>query len=334
MSSLFQDVLHGCKEIRTISSTTSNFIILLRRQIIFSGRESIMFFVLPNSIRSRLRPLGSIRATLSIPMDAGPFRSWFSSESKTPISEAETAIVRKPSTADVVDENGVEEAVPLPEQKATLTSEISIIVNLPAQPSGTDWKCARQGMRLLATAVEESMAASPSYSASFERRSYIDGVSYLMKALPADLDETEATILRRSLPPSLVDQIVPVEMTRPYTLQPAGGRSFLHRGTQMVVSTVIVWLCFVWPYILSLVRMMVHYERKYKFGENIVGQGIQLASTVGRKGMKLSGAVYNMSDGKVRQVLADALARTLHSIAGGAWEGVEQGWSTVWKKGD
>lgn len=187
-------------------------------------------------------------------------------------------------------------------------------------------------MRLIGAAVQDSNPADPSYSVSFERKAYVDGVSYLLKALPPDLDDAELATLHRSMPGKLVAQAVPSDQQCRATPRVVAGRSFLHRGTQAVVAQVIVLLCLVWPYALFLLQQMAHYERKYKVSENLVGQSMRLANIVGKHSVSLSGAIYNMGDGKVGQGLTGVVAWTVQDMAGGFSEGVEEGWSKVTRR--
>lgn len=103
----------------------------------------------------------------------------------------------------------------------------------------------------------------------------------------------------------------------------------MHRGMQLLVAQAVVWFCVAWPYILFLLQQMALYERRYKISEKFVGRSIELANSFARYGMSASIAVCRMGDGKVGQVLTDALSWTIQGMAGGFSDGVEDGWSRV-----
>jgi hypothetical protein len=186
-------------------------------------------------------------------------------------------------------------------------------------------------MELMFNAIQESKnPVSQNYRGPFERTAYIDGVAYLLRGLPQDLDETEASMIRRSMPASLADSFPQsVEGVRLPNSRHAGDRTLLHKAMQLFVARAIIWFSFLWPYILLLLGKAAKYERKYKVCENLVGQGVELANVLGRQSVSMSVAVYNLGDGKVGQLLMDSLAWTVQSMAGGFSDGVEEGWSKV-----
>jgi hypothetical protein len=73
-------------------------------------------------------------------------------------------------------------------------------------------------MRLVVTASESSNLADPTYSQSFNRKVYVDIVSYLLKGLPRDLNDTEIETLGESMPLTLreatrrTDDMKPVKL--------------------------------------------------------------------------------------------------------------------------
>lgn len=305
-----------------------------------------MFSVLPTSIQSRLPPLPSIRRLVIAPTKGRPYPNIpYSSGSTTPLTEADTIVADDSGSMRLEEVVDIEGTLALAESKARgFATGPNIIPTLggAASPavSGIDWRCGRQGTELLINALEEAKSTvSPSYHAAFERSAYIDAIAYLLKGLPSDLDRTEVTVLRKSLPASIVRETFLAEggnaakqqQHRHFQQSHKGsrGQSFVHRGMRMLVARAIVMFCIVWPYVLFLLGQVAHYERKYKVSENIVGQSIELANAFGRQSVSISGAIYNMGDGKVGQILTDAIAWFVRGVAGGFAEGVEEGWSRV-----
>ena len=178
---------------------------------------------------------------------------------------------------------------------------------------------------------EHSLGVRQGSDIAFERSAYIDGVSYLLRGLPGELDEAETTVLRRALPVPLVDpSAAPAprcghhpricDLTR---------QSALHRWTRRLVANIIVWFFVAWPYIVSLIQRIAHYERKHKVSERVVERGMELANACTRRGADVSESVCRMGDGRVGQALTDRLSWAIQGVTGGLSDGVEEGWSRV-----
>lgn len=191
-------------------------------------------------------------------------------------------------------------------------------------------------MELLISAVDESKNAGTSnaYDAAFERRAYLDGLSYLLQGLPRDLDASEAAVLRKALPSVMSESLSSSSngsSPRPqmfFSRQGDDGTpTLLQRGMKVVVATAIAWFCIVWPYVLLLLKLGAHYERKYKVSEQLLGRGIVLANALGKKSVAVSQVIGKMGDGMVGHVLNGAVAWTVHGVASGISEGVEEGLS-------
>lgn len=161
-------------------------------------------------------------------------------------------------------------------------------------------------------------------SPSFERKAYIDGVSYLLKALPQDLDESELAVIRRSLPK-------PIDEANGQARLANGPENpnLLHRSIQRVVVKIFILLHLVMPYIIFFFQQAAQLERKYKVSKQVVGQAMDLANAFGRGSVTLSGAIYNMGDGKVGHALAGACSWALEGVAGGLSDGVGEGIAAV-----
>ncbi|KAJ9138926.1 hypothetical protein NKR23_g8229 [Pleurostoma richardsiae] len=200
---------------------------------------------------------------------------------------------------------------------------------LAERASGVDWKCGQQGMRLMDTAIIEANPANAGYSPAFERKAYIDGVSFLLKGLPRDLDESEMIALGSSLPTTFGSMSATGGLPNSASSQAYGERNVLHRSIQTVVVKLFVLLHLIMPYVIFLLRQLAQLERKYKVSENVVGQTIELANAFGRCSVSLSGTIYNMSDGKVGQALANVFAWAIEGVAGGISDGVGEGLARV-----
>ncbi|KAK8051572.1 hypothetical protein PG993_002957 [Apiospora rasikravindrae] len=184
-------------------------------------------------------------------------------------------------------------------------------------PSGVKWRYARQGQHLTAIASEELD------DASFERRSYIDGVAYYLRACPDNLNELETDILLRSAP-FLAERPRPtrrIAIRRPTDR----GKTFLHRGVQQAVALAMVAIHAIWCAVLLLGRVGVRYERQYNLSSQLVAHGYWFANSVGKHSVHLSARLQKAGDGKVGQIFSGLVAWTMESFTGGIQDGYGDG---------
>jgi hypothetical protein len=254
-------------------------------------------------------------------------RQWSASGVTTPISEdteTETLVASE-------GENPLG-ALWLSGQRNDTIGESLVKAGQPG--SGIEWRCGRPGMELLISAVDESKNAgrSTTYDAAFERSVYLDGLSYMLRGLPKDLNATEVATLRKALPESLTECLAtgsrPASRPQLFAGPNENGQpTLLQQVMKLVVARAIVWFCIIWPYVLLLLKMGAHYERKYKVSEQLLGRGIVLANALGKRSSAISRVIGNMGDGVVGQVVNNAVAWTVHGVASGISEGVEEGLS-------
>ncbi|OIW32123.1 hypothetical protein CONLIGDRAFT_641873 [Coniochaeta ligniaria NRRL 30616] len=283
---------------------------------------SVLFSVLPLSIQSRLPPMLSMATTPSGGYEDKTWNSRTSSGATTPFTEADTL---------VGDEDGVVEIVDFAAGRTDMQSRSDI------GPSGIDWRCGRPGLELLISAVDESTNAAvlrsgrrSSHNTTFERRAYLDGVSYLLRGLPQDLDETEVSVLMRALPSSVAGEQRDARGRLVYSGQPRHGYgkpSVLQKSMRAVVARAIVWFCILWPYILVLLKWVAAYEKKHRISEQVVAQGVAMVTACGKWTVSIFEAIFSRGDGRLGQALADTVAWTLHDMIAGVSEGVQDGFA-------
>jgi hypothetical protein len=314
---------------RTIPAEPSSFVqedYSMKRQTV-----SVIFSVLPLSIQSRLPPMLSRPTTPSGGFADKPWNSSTSSGATTPFTEAETL---------VSDEDGVVETLDFAARRTDALSRPDVgALQRPAPGSGIEWRCGRPGLELLISAVDESKNAAvlrsghmAPHDATFERRAYLDGVSYLLRGLPQDMDETEMSILMRALPSS-ADKTHPDGRGRlAYSGQASheySKPSVLYKSMRAIVARAIVWFCILWPYILVLLRWAAAYEKKHRISDQVVAQGMALATACGKWIVRITEAICSRGDGQLGRALADTVAWTVHDMVAGVSEGVQDGLSQV-----
>lgn len=167
----------------------------------------------------------------------------------------------------------------------------------------------------------------------FERKAFIDGVTYLLKALPQDLDAVELRRIHSALPEHMMqsDSVVARPRIDIAHNQP---RSILHRGVQMVVVNMVFLMSILMPYLVCLLRYAARMERKYKLSERVVGHSLDLAKSIGKQSASLTETLCQMNDGKVGQALTEAVIWTVDGVAQGISDGVGEGLSMLGARTD
>ncbi|KAL1879366.1 hypothetical protein VTK73DRAFT_7097 [Phialemonium thermophilum] len=286
---------------------------------------SILYSALMPSVQGRLPPEASIRRsmtatdTCSIPILTSP-------ES----ASTSAYVASQGWEDDIVDSRRSSWALP---DSTALQGRYDSASTRPASADrlGVDWMCGQQGVQLIVNARREAgrQSLSGNYNAQFERNTYIDGVSYLLRGLPSDLDKTEAAVLRKSLPAPVVDSPTFAREPAERTSRDAHERSLLRRITKLLVAQLIVWLVFIWPHVVQLLRKLMQFEREHRISENIFGRSISFANTFAKVGMAAALAVCNMCDGKAKDIVADGIAWTVQGVVAGFSDGVEDGWAKI-----
>ncbi|KAH8680896.1 hypothetical protein BX600DRAFT_504646 [Xylariales sp. PMI_506] len=198
-------------------------------------------------------------------------------------------------------------------------------VNRRCSPSGVKWRYARQGAHLTSTASVETE------DADFERRSYIDGVAYFLRACPDNLTDLETDILLRSAPWLAATQLRPPSEIA--IAHPAGRRrTFLHRSVQYIVSCAVVLLHALWCFLLVAGRIGARYERQYNVSEWIAANGFEVANALGRHSVVLSERIGAMGEGRLGQALSGLCAWAVDSLTGGIQDGYGDGMMRVRRK--
>ncbi|KAK5634560.1 hypothetical protein RRF57_010273 [Xylaria bambusicola] len=162
---------------------------------------------------------------------------------------------------------------------------------------------------------------------AFSRKSYIDGVAYVLMALPEDLSDREVASIREALPPSMSDlDLVDEADGRAIGWKSApGSRTVLQRCVAITVALSVVFIHTILSYASIVVSVGAYYERKHNISEQILSKGFVIASAVGRHSVFLSAKICAMKDGPVGKAISNMATRTVESVASGIQEGIGQG---------
>jgi hypothetical protein len=181
------------------------------------------------------------------------------------------------------------------------------------------------GVNLIGVAADSGVEGP---NALFERKAYVDGLTYLLRALPPDLDDYESEQIRVALPADLALCDQRLDQSRPLAWREDDAevpRSFIHRLVQMTVAHVFLIVHFILPYVLLLLRFGMRVERRYRVSETIVEQSIGMLHVIGRHCTHAAETVFRGSDGKAGQRLSSAVIWLAEEVTRGVSDGVGEG---------
>lgn len=158
----------------------------------------------------------------------------------------------------------------------------------------------------------------------------MDGVTYLLKGLPRDLDACEMKQIQSALPPDLRSQETLQDHPESDRIMSiTSQRSFLHRGVQMAVVNFIFFVHLLIPYFMFLLKQVAQVERRYKVSETLVSHGKEVMNVLGKQSISLTEAISHMNDGKVGQSILDVVSWTIAGVTQGIYDGVGEGLMVV-----
>jgi hypothetical protein len=166
------------------------------------------------------------------------------------------------------------------------------------------------------------------HNALFERKAYVDGLTYLLRALPPDLDDYESEQIRFALPADLALSDRRLDQSRSLGWREddtEGPRSFIHWLVQMTVVHVFLIVHFILPYVVLLLKFGIRVERRYRVSETLVEQVIGVLHVMGRHCSYAAEAVFRGSDGRAGQRLSNAVAWIAEEVTRGISDGVGEG---------
>ncbi|KAI1806146.1 hypothetical protein F4811DRAFT_551102 [Daldinia bambusicola] len=280
----------------------------------------VVFNMLPTSVQSRLPALQSLRRSTSRPVLPPRQRPLASQDNLEPVVIArrdDDAVVGLQACATAAASVANSRLV---EDKPKPSDPDSRVMNLS---SGVNWRYARQGAFLQQSASQETA------DLTFARKSYIDGVAYMLKALPDDMDDYEVSIIRRALPKSClqINMNGQIEggLGRPGWRPSDRAKTFLHSAVQGFVTGLVIFIWSLLSFFAVVIRAGAYYERQYNISQHIISSGFVFASIVGKQSGVLSEKISAMSEGKLGKAMSELAAWTIESVAGGVHDGIGQG---------
>lgn len=164
-------------------------------------------------------------------------------------------------------------------------------------------------------------------SEAFERKAYVDGVTYLLRGLPADLDDYEADLIRTALPAQLASREVLLSRSGMATPVTSTGipKSIVHRLVQILALNLFLLAHFVLPYIVAILKSAAKVERKYKISETIVGHSMNCFNAAGKHCERVAEVVLSTGDGRPEQGVGGTFSWAVEEVTRGISDGVGEG---------
>ncbi|KAI0100615.1 hypothetical protein GGR51DRAFT_563949 [Nemania sp. FL0031] len=271
-----------------------------------------VFDILPTSVRSRISAFKSLRRSnfLSITSSRHQLTGGQETEKLVVTSRhEENQILQVHNTASEVKM----EVASQREEETQMDSAIR-------------WRYAEQGMNIQRIAYLEK-----GQDPTFSRKSYIDGVTYLLMALPENLSDQETAAIREALPPPIADTGLSSTQNERMVgwKPPPESRTVLQRWVAGCVAILVVLAHLALSYATIVARVGAYYERKHNISQQIASKSFIFATAIGRHGVILSAKICAMKDGRVGKVVSSIASWTMESVSYGIQEGIGQGMMMV-----
>ncbi|KAI1379274.1 hypothetical protein F4677DRAFT_408478 [Hypoxylon crocopeplum] len=279
----------------------------------------VVFNMLPTSVQSRLPALQSLRRSTSFSILSSGRRS------TPPQKDIEQLVIARRDDGSVVELQACATAADvansrLEEDRPKTSSSDGSISNTD---SGVKWRYAAQGTFLQHSASQETA------DLVFARKSYIDGVAYMLRALPDDMDDYETSVIRQALPMSCapigVDGQIEAGPGRPGWQPSERAKTFLHATVQGFVTGIVLFVYLLLSFLASVIRTGAYYERQYNVSQHLVSRGFVFATALGKQSGVLGEKICAMGEGRLGKALSVLAGWTVESVTGGIQDGIGQG---------
>ncbi|PSR77126.1 hypothetical protein BD289DRAFT_445821 [Coniella lustricola] len=164
-----------------------------------------------------------------------------------------------------------------------------------------------QGQLLVNHALAESIARPLDHDGRV-RSAYIQGVAWLLAALPQDLGEHEHAELQRALPPSVRQRLVADERQAQVRR-----RSLIHQA----VAVACVQLYALAQTMLAILGQVAQWDRQHRVTEGALQWAARMAALVGRGLLAVLGLVYAHGGAKLSADVARAAGYVVGEVAKG-----------------
>lgn len=169
-------------------------------------------------------------------------------------------------------------------------------------------------------------AQQPNSDTRLVRSLFIDGVGYLLEALPSDLTDDEARLIHDRLPDAIKENTnkLPGSSSHNNSVNP-NTPSYLHRLIATLIVYGFIFAQLILPYAKVLLNSIYTYERKYRVTERVLAAALETADGVGKGAGNIGSTLTTLSEGRVFTGLCTLTTWTIESVAGGVYEGINEG---------
>ena len=303
---------------------------------------SIIYTALPRMFQQRLPRIRSLRRAASI--YASPrahLRSWSTSSdtstySGSPPPSYHTGTSTSDSSADEDDGTSDYEApeffTSAPSSRPSTSGHVT---PAPAQsafkrqeelytPSFGN-RSGQKGLELLNDAMRSTPSRLPDDD-DHNRRLYIDGISYVLRGLPADLTREEALTIRTAVPASVIpappEQSVAVQQPTQQPHQPTEPPTLLHRVVSTTTFYTLLALTLLIPHIQTLFATLCALDARHNFSARFLAQTSFLLRMLAAQAVAVLAMAWGANDGALRHACRDFGVWVLRDVCGGMDEGV------------
>lgn len=169
--------------------------------------------------------------------------------------------------------------------------------------------------------VQPTTYDRPDYA--YTRQMYIQGLSFLLRALPQDLSVEERLSIRSALPADMVEPIQLMQDGHKLPQASSATRpSILQRALASSIVQGFILLQAVVPHIVHASATIYQYDREHHVVENIAATGLQAVNGMGRSGIVVGGKLLALSDGNIGRLVKSVGIWFIDGVAGGLNDGI------------
>ena len=303
---------------------------------------SLIYTALPRMFQKRLPQFRSLRHAASIyAIPRAHLRSWSTSSDTSTYSESpppsyHTETSTSDSSADEDDGRSDYEA---PEfftsAPSSRPSTSGYVTPAPAQsafkrqeelytPSFKN-RSGQKGLELLNDAMRSPSRHTPD-DEDHNRRLYIDGISYVLRGLPADLTREEALTIRTAVPASVIpapqEELTIIQQPTQQPHQPTSPPTLLHRAVSTTTFYTLLALTLLIPHIQTLFATLCALDARHNFSARFLAQTSFLLRMLAAQAVAVLAMAGGANDGALRHACRDFGVWVLRDVCGGMDEGV------------
>ena len=189
-----------------------------------------------------------------------------------------------------------------------------------SQMESVDWMTADTGRFLCDAAHRRSADGNGIMNYARVREEYIDGVKYLLKALPPNLTETELDKLDSALPAEL-QEIAEQRQARRNDLRRRRKSNLLSKSISWAILRSAMLLSILLPLLLGFLGFCLRYERENHLTEKFVDLATSALNSLQKREPELLACVSHFGHGRVGKVLIGGTAWVIDGVVQGVADG-------------